>query len=33
MLLETRNGALNMLFALMIVVVAIYMAWRNMIGG
>ena len=33
MLLETRKGALNMLFALMIVVVAIYMAWRNMIGG
>ncbi len=33
MLLQTRKGALNMLFALMIVGVAIYMAWRNLVGG
>lgn len=32
-LLQTRKGALNTLFALMIVVVAVYMAWRNLIGG
>lgn len=33
MMLQTRKGALNVLFALMIMVVAVYMAWRNLLGG
>ena len=32
-LLESRKGTLNVLFALMIVIVATYMAWRNISGS